>query len=45
MPGNFRSDVVIRGVQAGDLFNLNALLGNHRRFQTSGFSTPPTRPT
>lgn len=27
VPGNFRSDVVIRGVQATDLFNLNALLG------------------
>jgi hypothetical protein len=26
-PGNFRSDVVIRGVQTTDLFNLNALLG------------------
>lgn len=27
VPGNFRSDVVIRGVQVTDLFNLNALLG------------------
>ncbi len=27
VPGNFRSNVVIRGVQATDLFNLNALLG------------------
>lgn len=27
VPGNFRSDVIIRGVQATDLFNLNALLG------------------
>ena len=27
VPSNFRSDVVIRGVQATDLFNLNALLG------------------
>lgn len=27
VPGNFRSDVVIRGVQTTDLFNLNALLG------------------
>ena len=26
-PSNFRSDVVIRGVQVTDLFNLNALLG------------------
>ena len=24
VPGNFRSNVVIRGVQATDLFNLNA---------------------
>ena len=27
VPSNFRSDVVIRGVQVTDLFNLNALLG------------------
>lgn len=27
VPTNFRSDVVIRGVQVTDLFNLNALLG------------------
>ena len=27
VPGNFRSDVVIRGVQVTDLFNLNTLLG------------------
>ena len=27
VPGNFRSEVVIRGVQVTDLFNLNALLG------------------
>ena len=27
VPGNFRSNVVIRGIQATDLFNLNALLG------------------
>ena len=27
VPSSFRSDVVIRGVQATDLFNLNALLG------------------
>ncbi len=27
VPGNFRSDVLIRGVQVTDLFNLNALLG------------------
>ena len=26
VPGDFRSNVVIRGVQATDLFNLNALL-------------------